>query len=295
VNVLVIYKKSAYQIYVEEHRHEGFSKAIAHDDSPQTRRLVGAHSQHEQALDLVKSALSDLGVTYKMRHRTRSGHAQHNADLVVSVGGDGTVLEAARYTDGNTPLLAINSAPGYSVGYFCARPRGSIRDLLEQAVRGFLSPTKMKRMRVAIDGEVRENRVLNDILFCHHNPAATSRYDIELPLIGRRETHRSSGVWVGTPAGSYGATWSAGGSPLPIDVSTLQYVVRELCKVQHMNGEFIARGFSDKINLTSHMRTGRIYVDGSRYQYPVRVGSTVECSISDEPLTILGFQGWSDR
>ena len=55
--------------------------------------------------------------------------------------------------------------------------------------------------------------VLNDILICHHNPGAMSRYYL---TVGRvREEQRSSGVWIATAAGSSGGLHSAGGKVLP--------------------------------------------------------------------------------
>jgi len=65
------------------------------------------------------------------------------------------------------------------------------------------SSTTLTRMRVERDGEVLHRRVLNDALFCHRSPAATTRYIISHE--GREEHHKSSGVWVGPAAGSTAA------------------------------------------------------------------------------------------
>ena len=68
--------------------------------------------------------------------------------------------------------------------------------------------------------------VLNDILVCHHNPGAMSRYF--LTVEGTREEQRSSGVWIATAAGSSGGLHSAGGKVLTQKSKEFQYRPREL-------------------------------------------------------------------
>ena len=80
-------------------------------------------------------------------------------------------------------------------------------------------------MQIALEGEVISTRVLNDVLFCHECPAATTRYLIRHGAI--EEEHKSSGVWVGPAAGSTAAQRSAGGRVLPPTSTQMQYVVRE--------------------------------------------------------------------
>ena len=80
-------------------------------------------------------------------------------------------------------------------------------------------------MQVEIDGVPVYSRVLNDVLFSHPIPAATTRYAIRRD--GRAEEQRSSGVWIATAAGSTAAIHSAGGKILPITSQRLQFVVRE--------------------------------------------------------------------
>src|SRR5690606_9231413 len=120
----------------------------------------------------------------------------------------------------NTPILGVNSAPNHSIGFFCAARRGNIGRLLNQALSGELPATKLTRMKVEVDGRRISNRVLNEALFCHEIPAATSRYILRYS--GQREEQRSSGVWVGTAAGSTGALRSAGGRVLPLLSQSLQ-------------------------------------------------------------------------
>ena len=76
-------------------------------------------------------------------------------------------------------MLAINSAPDTSVGYFCAGGGNGVEEVLAAALAGRLKSSKLARMRVDLGERVISTRVLNDALYCHESPAATSRYIIE--------------------------------------------------------------------------------------------------------------------
>ena len=285
MRVLVVYKKSAYQIYVEERGQTQFTNI---------KGLVESHRQHLASMELARKVFRKLDAHVTFRYRSRARQSS-DFDLIVTLGGDGTVLEAARHA-GRTPLVCINTAPDSSRGYFCAGTAENMEGVLRAALAGELKALVVERMVVRVDKKLISKRVLNDILFCHHNPAATSRYTLGVAAQGRKppmaETQRSSGVWVCTAAGSTGAMQSAGGRRMPIRSKSLQYVARELCAPWDPESRQGFVEFGNELVLTSHMRTGRVYIDGSRISVPVNVGSTVCCGISDEPLSILGFRDW---
>jgi NAD+ kinase len=286
--VLVIYKKSAYQIYVRERRHGHIEQLIAAKD-PGALRLLRAHKDHLHALESARDVLSRLGADAKFRHRSDDTHAQ-NVDLVVTLGGDGTLLWASHLVSGNTPIIAINTAPKDSVGYFCAGTKHELEAVLDAALSGKLSSTTLTRMQVELDGVVVSKRVLNDALYCHESPAATSRYGLR---VGRAyEEHKSSGVWVGPAAGSSAAQRSAGGKLLPVDAEELQYVVREPYEINGtkyaLKKGLVKPGQSFKIE--SHMRAGRLYLDGPHTMHAVQMASRIVFRQSPEPLTLLGFK-----
>ena len=115
--------------------------------------------------------------------------------------------------------------------------------------------------------------------FCHAVPAATSRYILEID--GDSEEQRSSGVWVGTAAGSTGALRSAGGDVLPFSSTQIELVVREPYSVS---------GQGQAIAIQSKMRDGRLFVDGPYGCFNVGLGQVARFAVSDEPLTLLGLQ-----
>jgi len=290
--VLVVYKKSAFQTNVRERKHPRFVELLAKKD-PSVARLVEAHEDHQATLQEAHEALDGLGAQAVFRFRGDEGLVE-DVDLVVTVGGDGTLLWAARWVGVGTPVIAINSAPHDSVGHFCAGKKGHVRAILKRALEGSLRKTELTRMQVVLDGEVVTRRALNDMLFAHPSPAATSRYLISLePRRGkaRREEQKSSGVWVGPAAGSTAAQLSAGGSVLPVTSKKLQFVVREPYKP---GGRRIAMprgliGEGGRLRIISKIREGRLFIDGPHRMRDVRMGSEILLSRSDEPLTLLAL------
>ena len=92
-----------------------------------TARLRAADAEHRRTLRAVEAALRARGLAFTLvsPHRLdgRGRRALERADLVVCVGGDGTLLGAARHV-GRGLVLGVNSAPGDSVG-ISARPTGA--------------------------------------------------------------------------------------------------------------------------------------------------------------------------
>jgi NAD+ kinase len=230
-----------------------------------------------------------LGIEAKFRHRSDDTHAR-SVDLVVTLGGDGTLLWASRLVSANTPIVAINTAPKDSVGYFCAGTKHELEDVLVAALDGKLRATELTRMQVELDGNVLSKRVLNDALYCHESPAATSRYHLRFSRSG--EDHKSSGVWVGPAAGSSAAQRSAGGVLLPVDARELQFVVREPYEANGVKYR-LKRGLvspGQTLRLESRMRAGRLFLDGPHTVHVVEMAAKLAFRRSSEPLTLLGFR-----
>ena len=291
--VLVVYKKSTYQRYVGRAR-ERLQELIEHSDVS-VQGLLDEHEIHQETLRQAKAALRDLGARAVFRYRPEPLPEEGAWDLIVTLGGDGTLLWASHLADSSTPMVAINSAPDTSVGYFCAGDGHNVNEVLAAALDGGLKSSRLARMRVDVGDKVLSTRVLNDALYCHESPAATSRYILE--YAGDQERQMSSGVWVGPAAGSTAAIRSAGGKVLPTGSQRIQFVVREPYrgvdnKYRLVKG-MVPRG--EDLRITSRMTKGRIFLDGTQKVYSIGIGDRIRMALSDEPLTLLGLDRRSER
>jgi|HubBroStandDraft_2_1064218.scaffolds.fasta_scaffold151663_1 NAD+ kinase len=313
--VLVLSKRTSYRTMVIEAADAHIQGLLARGD-PTVRRMRRSHEDHESTREEVQAALSALGVGAEFVEGART-RVEGEFDLVVTIGGDGTLLAASHRIGPSVPLLGVNSAPDHSVGFFCAAKKGSVRQALAGALDGTIKGTVLTRMRVDLNDRCLHKRVLNDALFCHEVPAATSRYILRVCPAGadsldrtvasagkprgdhplEEEEQRSSGVWVGPAAGSTAAQRSAGGRILPLSSRKIQYVVREPytplgARLALSRGTVSETG---ALVLLNKMRHARIFLDGHDIVHKATVGDVITMKRSDETLTVLGLARQSSK
>lgn len=251
-------------------------KKSARPRGPWSRR---AEETHRRTLRAVRAALAEAGLAAKATRRARSLDTRRYG-LVVSVGGDGTFLEAARGAGGR-PVLGVNSDPERSAGTFCAADARSFPAKLRAFLRGRVKTLLLSRIAMRLNGRPLGYPVLNEVLVTHRRPAAMSRYWLR---VGRaREEQRSSGLWVATAAGSTGAIQSAGCRPLPRASRSLLYRPREL----YLGGRSRCRlrgGRAAAVTVGSLMHDGMVCADGEHLTHPFRYGDVLELRPAAPPL-----------
>jgi NAD+ kinase len=296
--VAVVLKRSSWRKWVEEERDARIASLLEAGDET-VRRMPRSHADHMETIDEVRRALADLRTDAIVYDRPHDFHVEGRCDLVVTVGGDGTLLAASHGIPAGVPLVGVNSAPSHSVGFFCAVKKGGAREALEAALEGGLRRVELARMTVELNGQALHTRVLNEALFCHASPAATSRYILRLVSGDERgtgevldeEEQKSSGMWVGPAAGSTAAQKSAGGRVLPLTSQKIQYVVREPYQA---NGHALrmALGLAQEdqaLVIKSKMRQARVFLDGDHIVHAVTIGDVLRMRRSDETLVVLGL------
>ncbi|HUI44951.1 MAG TPA: NAD(+)/NADH kinase [Nitrospirota bacterium] len=150
-------------------------------------------------------------------------------DMLIILGGDGTLLSAARHVaDAHTdvPIFGVNLG---SLGFMAEVSLDELYDNLEKAIAGKLeTEDRMMLSAAVIRGGKRlaRYRVLNDAVI---NKGALARM-MELKIsvgTGHLTTLRADGLIVATPTGSTAYSLSAGG---PIIHPTLRcFVVTPIC------------------------------------------------------------------
>lgn len=268
-------------------------KPIADRLATTGRRLVAqvesAAREQESTLAALHAALDRLGVapvTVSLDAiDARARRAIAAARLVISVGGDGTLLAASHWVTGAW-MLGVNSAPRSSVGHLTFTRKSSLARDLSRIAEGTLVPQPVSRLEIEVEGK-RLPPALNDVLVAHAQPAATSRYRIRL---GRQaEDHRSSGLWVSTPTGSTAGIRSAGGRPMSIGAHRLQFRARELYRagrqVPVLESGYVEEGQS--LIVESAMDAGWLFLDGSRLATRFPFGARAVFRVAEQPLLLF--------
>jgi NAD+ kinase len=277
-------------------------KSVAGRLASTGKRLAGqvADAAREQELTLaaVQEALAGLGVTPLTisadAFDAKAKRALAGARFVVTVGGDGTLLATSHWVTDAT-LLGVNSAPRSSVGYLTRTRLATVARDLARIVKGDLLPQPVSRVEVELEGR-RLPPALNDVLVAHEQPAATSRYRLRL---GRRtEEHRSSGLWVATPAGSTAGIRSAGGQPMSLGEHRLQFRARELYRLKD-RAPVLGSGFveaSQTLEVESAMEAGWLFVDGARIAFRFPFGARATFRVAARPLLLFADPArWAGR
>ncbi len=287
--VLVVYKKSAYQLHVLE-RRDPHLRRLVRARHPAALDVVHAHRVHQATLATVIKTLKRSGMVYDLVYRANLRTAARH-DLVVSVGGDGTLLQASHVVE-DTPVLGVNSDPERSEAVFCAAASETFDRIFHQVLAGTLAVCALYRLRLTLNGRVILPLALNDVLIAHEDPATMSRYHLK---IGRRqEDHKSSGLWVATAAGSSSAILAAGGRRLAWTARQFQYRPRELYegRLSHyrLTGGVLPMGAA--VEMTWLMREGLAFVDGPHVRHPLRFGDRLVARLwPHHPLRLVGVHG----
>lgn len=268
MKLLVVYKRSLYDIY----SHNPEMQDFINGESEDAKSIRAGHERQQASLKRVFEELDKRNIEYDAVYRAHLKPVE-GYDLVVVVGGDGTMLEVARYVK-DTPVLGVNSDPERSVGHFnrfTAVTFGSALDLLSGLPR-----TQVTRMEIVKDG-VPGPLVLNDVFIGDPNPAATSRYVVhtEDGII----EHKDSGLLVSTGAGSTAWIFNEGGERMPLHSEKFQFINR---------GKRDARpALVDTLKIISRNRDGKVFVDGPHCVLDFPINSELVIR-KGTPLTILG-------
>jgi len=142
-------------------------------------------------------------------------------DLVMVLGGDGTLLSVARDSDIQSPILGVNL--GY-LGFLTDVRRNELYPALMEVLSGEFEIERRALLDVTLErksGAHQSFRVLNDAVI---NKSALARIiELTLDVDGKRvTTYRSDGLIISTPTGSTAYNLSADG---PIVTPELPVVV----------------------------------------------------------------------
>jgi len=279
--ILVIAKKSIYEVYGLERREPHFLQLLR-SDNELAKDLMAANEDNRRAVEAVTGFLTKEGLSWEFGAYYGSVVDGHYS-MVVSVGGDGTLL-AASHRVGTTPILGINSRPGVSVGFFCPVSWSNFQSMFRDILSGKHPASSLMRMEALINGTRVGPPSLNDLLFSARSPACMTVYRMEFE--GREELQKSAGIWISTPAGSTAAIMAAGGQGMELWERRMQFLVRECYCVRDIRGPLRSGMFERGLKITNLTPEASVFVDGSRMIHNLNYGDVVEPVIAQEPLSI---------
>lgn len=167
----------------------------------------------------------DFGTADKLGDRSTTCASKSElgkrADLLITFGGDGTLLSVARHAPPGVPVLGVNMG---TLGFLTEVRVEEFPSVLESILSGKVDAEERVTFDVIVEGPERDKRkyrVLNDATI---NKSALARIvDMKVTVSGLFvSTFRADGLIVATPTGSTAYNLSAGG---PIVYPTMGAVV----------------------------------------------------------------------
>ena len=212
-------------------------------------------------------------------------HVPEGCDLAVVLGGDGTLLSAARAVGNRAiPLLAVNLG---GLGFLTSIPMKDLFPQLEHALTGAQEFTRRKMLHVRLLREgvvVAEYQALNDVVIA--KSAIARIVDLEAwagdSFICE---YKADGLIISTPTGSTAYSLSAGG---PIVYPTVNAIcLTPICPHMLTNRPLIVPS-EMRIRIISRANDEDAYltVDG-QVGSPLEDGDAVECTIADFDVLLI--------
>ncbi len=125
MRVTLVAKRSAWRMYVEERHDERLTELAAAGDEA-IAPLKASHEAHVRTVREVKEALAAVGAHLVAERLAGEPFDSAGLDLVVTVGGDGTLLAASHYV-ADVPVLCHQQRPGALRGLLLRVPAAARR------------------------------------------------------------------------------------------------------------------------------------------------------------------------
>ena len=240
--------------------------------------------------------LDPVSGTYTQQARIVPRHEMpaENPDLVIVLGGDGTLLSAARvFAKTETPIVSVNLG---SLGFLTEVRLADVYSTLEGWCNNCFTTDSRSMLHSELwrDGDLfSEHEALNDVVVA--KGAIARMGDFSIRLDGQlAAVFRADGLIISTPTGSTAYSLAANGPILVPDVDAL--VVSPVCPHLLTLRPIVVRGDANiVVNIVGVPDQIFLTVDGQE-AVPMKVGDELHCCRSQHTVKLvrLGATGFFD-
>lgn len=238
-------------------------------------RLGVDYSINEDFAAVVESL---LGIHIPAEHIFTDRITRRGDDVVVTYGGDGTLLDAVTLLDDQTiPVVGINCG---RLGYLTADDGKGISSLFERIVRGELEFEH--RQMLHIEGDVpMPLTALNEVTIHRHGATMISvdTFINDKPVA----TYHGDGLVVATPTGSTAYSLSAGGPVL--DPMCRCFILSPLAP-HNLTMRPVVIPDNSIVRLKVHTRSGEAFLSADNRTFSLTDGAEVTIRRADRELIL---------
>tara|TARA_E500000331_G_scaffold332077_1_gene354973 strand:+ start:122 stop:772 length:651 start_codon:yes stop_codon:yes gene_type:complete len=200
----------------------------------------------QNKIAFVASTTPEAMKSIKILQRKYSSVSPSKADVIIALGGDGTILETLhRYLKKKVPIYGMNRG---HIGFLMNEY--SEKNLLERLDRA--NPTKLFPLKIKSylqNGRTEESLAFNDVSLIR-NTRQIAKISIEVNNIQKIEKLLCDGCLISTPAGSSAYNLSLRGPVVPVDAQLLALTPISPYRPRRWRGALLPNNV--KITLTAH-------------------------------------------
>ncbi len=204
---------------------------------------------------------------------------QNGVELLISVGGDGTVLRNIARMEDPLPILGINMG---TVGFLVEVNPSEAISTIEEVLEGF-KYSERSRLAIDLNGEAIP-AATNEVVLTTARPAKILTFRITIDD-QKAEEMRADGVVIATPTGSTAYAMSAGG-PL-IDPAVNATLIVPLAPFKLSARPWVVPASSIiKVEMIVPEKKAALVVDG-QYTHTIQKNDVVTLTMSDMPARFV--------
>lgn len=259
-----------------------------------TRKIaLLTHESREDVIESANEIAQQLEAAGLDVIRLDGDETDLEAELILVIGGDGTILRAAQMTHGTEiPILGINYG---HVGFLAEAEPSALPEVIKSVVDGDWTVDARMTISVEIerpDGRIDTGWALNEVSV--EKGPDSRMIETDLGVDGRGlSSFKTDAVLISTPTGSTAYSFSAGG---PVVWPDVEAIILTPIAAHALFARPLVVGPSSELSIRIRSDDATVWCDGRR-QYAVPVGSVIRATRGEfyVPLARLTDTPFSGR
>lgn len=209
-----------------------------------------------------------------------------DADIIITVGGDGTVLRTINMCD--IPVLGINMG---KLGFLSEVEIGEVEKSIHKLVKGDYKIEETERIKVSVNGNVIEH-CTNEVVIHTNRVSKIRKFGLYVNSTFI-DNIASDGIIVATPIGSTSYAYSTGGPILSpkINAMVVTYIAPFTIKIRPM---VVSEDEEITVTFRGHDQDCVLIFDGHT-EYPVSERDTITIEVSDKKARFVTLGSFYER